>query len=220
MQVERDFSGDPADVLAFLVNSTILELGSFVQAARERAEEDRRRLERLVEERTAELKILATTDELTGTLNRRRFFEVAEQEHARAERYRRPLSVAMLDLDHFKAINDRYGHAVGDEALKLVGETLRRTLRRQDHVGRWGGEEFGVILPETRLAEAARVLDRVREAIALIGLSVEGPLVPLRASAGVAMWRADEVIDATFKRADAALYEAKQAGRNRVHRAS
>ncbi len=220
VQVPRDFSGDPSDVLAFLVNNTILELGEFVTASQRRAEEDRRRLERLVEERTAELKVLAMTDELTGTLNRRRFFEVAEQEQARSERYRRPLAVAMLDLDHFKAVNDRYGHAVGDEALRLAAGVMQRVVRRQDHVGRYGGEEFGVLLPETRLEEAGRVLERVRREVARIELRVEDALVPLRVSAGVAAWQSGEVIDATFKRADAALYEAKQAGRDRVQLAS
>jgi diguanylate cyclase (GGDEF)-like protein len=217
VQVARDFSGDAPDVLAFLVNNTILELGEFVSASHRRAEEDRRRLERLVEERTAELKVLATTDELTGTLNRRRFFEVAEQEQARSERYRRPLAVAMLDLDHFKAVNDRHGHAVGDEALKLAAQVMQRVVRRQDHVGRYGGEEFGVVLPETRLEEAAHVLERVRREIARIELCADGVSVPLRVSAGVAAWQAGEVIDTTFKRADGALYEAKQAGRDRVH---
>jgi diguanylate cyclase (GGDEF)-like protein len=220
VQVTRDFSGDAADVLAFLVNNTILELGEFVSASQQRAKEDRRRPERLVEERTAELKILATTDELTGTLNRRRFFEVAEQEQARSERYRRPLAVAMLDLDHFKAVNDRYGHAVGDEALKLAADVMQRVVRRQDHVGRYGGEEFGVLLPETRLEEAGRVLERVRREVARIELRVEDEVVPLRVSACVAAWQPGEVVDTTFKRADAALYEAKQAGRDRVQLAS
>jgi diguanylate cyclase (GGDEF)-like protein len=216
VQVERDYSGDPADVLAFLVNNTILELGTFVNEAQRRAEEDRRRLEQLVEERTAELRILATTDALTGTLNRRRFFEEAEEERARAQRYKHPLSVAMLDLDHFKSINDRFGHAVGDEALRRSAAIMKRVVRRQDRVGRYGGEEFGVLFPETGLEEAASVAERLRREIAGEELRAGERVVALRVSCGVAACRADESIEETFKRADAALYEAKVGGRNRV----
>ncbi len=216
VQVERDYSGDPADVLAFLVNNTILELGEFVAGAQRRAAEDRRRLEQLVEERTAELKVLATTDALTGTLNRRRFFEEAEEERARSARYKHPLSLAMLDLDHFKAINDRFGHAVGDEALQRAAAVMRRVVRRQDRVGRYGGEEFGVLFPETGLDEALSVAERLRREIASEEIHAGEERVELRVSCGVAAWRPDESIDATLRRADAALYQAKQAGRNRV----
>ena len=216
VQVERDYSGDPADVLAFLVNNTILELSEFVGAAQRRADEDRRRLEQLVEERTAELKILATTDALTGTLNRRRFFEEAEEERARSVRYKHPLSLAMLDLDHFKAINDCFGHAVGDEALQRAAAVMRKAVRRQDRVGRYGGEEFGVLFPETGLDEALRVAERLRREVANEDMRAGDAPVQLRVSCGVAACRTDESIDATLRRADAALYRAKQDGRDRV----
>ena len=215
-QVPRDFSGDAADVLAFLVNNTILELGAIVADSRRRAEEERQRLERLVDERTAELKLLATTDALTGVLNRHRFFEVAEEECSRALRYDRRLSVAMLDLDHFKAINDSYGHAVGDEALWRTAQVMLAVQRRQDHIGRYGGEEFAVLMPETGLDEAFCVLERVRCEIAAIDLRAGAQPVPVRASVGVAEWRSSDSIESALRRADGALYKAKAAGRDRV----
>ena len=215
-QVPRDYSGDAADVLAFLVNNTILEIGAIVADSQRRADEDRQRLERLVEERTAELKLLAATDPLTGTLNRRRFFEMAEEEGARCLRYGRRLTTAMLDLDHFKSINDTYGHAVGDEALWRTAQVMLAVLRRQDHIGRYGGEEFAVLMPETGLDEGFSVLERVRREIEAIDLRAGDEAVPVRASVGVAEWRANETIEHALRRADAALYQAKAAGRNRV----
>ena len=216
VQVPRDFSGDVSDVVAYLVNNTIAELGERVGAANRKAEEDKRGLEQLVEERTAELKRLATTDALTGVLNRHRFFEIAEHERARSHRYDHHLAVAMLDLDHFKQINDTHGHATGDLALRRAADVLRRMVRGQDHVGRYGGEEFGVLLPETGLDEALIVVERVRGEIARQELVVDDVIVTLRVSAGVAEWRVDESMEATLQRADAALYEAKTAGRDRV----
>ena len=167
MQVERDFSGDSADVLAFLVNNTATELGIFVAEAQRKADEERARLEQLVAERTAALEQLATTDVLTGALNRRRFLELAEQELARAARYRHSLCLAMLDLDHFKSINDRFGHAAGDEALRAVAEVVRNGLRTVDLFGRYGGEELMVALPETGRAAASIALERIRAQISL-----------------------------------------------------
>src|SRR5207245_911670 len=102
-----------------------------------------------------QLRDLATKDALTGALNRRRLFEVAISELERARRYRRPLSVAMVDADHFKRLNDTHGHDVGDRALKVLCDVCRRTQRESDLLGRYGGEEFLVVLPETTL-EAAR----------------------------------------------------------------
>jgi diguanylate cyclase (GGDEF)-like protein len=217
VQVPRDFSGDSADVLARLVNSTVAELGTVVESNTRRALDDRRQLEQLVEERTRELKLLATTDPLTGTLNRRRFFEVAEEERLRSARYGHRLVVGMLDLDHFKLINDMYGHAVGDEAIRRVAEALRRALRRQDHIGRYGGEEFGVLLPETRIEEAVKVFERVRQGISDLEVRtarMENP--KLRVSIGVTEWMAGEGFEMTLQRADDALYKAKDAGRDRV----
>ena len=339
VQVERDFRGDPIDVLASLVNSTINDLGALVTENALRAERNRHELEELVDTRTRELREseesfrrlfdaaptpmlligladsvvhfcneraadllqtaadrivgqqapelfenaedrreffdriqdkgrvdalavrlasrkgrvvwsllnartfvlageptvmvsfsdlteqkrieerlreLATTDALTGTLNRRRLFEVAEEEIARVARYERPLCVAMLDLDHFKQINDRFGHAVGDEALRLTGAALRAQLRRQDQVGRYGGEEMLVILPETTIDAAQQVLERTRVAIEAMRLAVEAERVKVTVSAGLVEWRPGETLTEILRRADEALYAAKASGRNRV----
>jgi diguanylate cyclase (GGDEF)-like protein len=215
-QVSRDFSGDPSDVLACLVNETIDELGRFARASERRAIDGRRQLEQLVEERTRDLQLLATTDALTGTLNRRRFFEVAEEERERSERDGHCFTLGMLDLDHFKVVNDRYGHAVGDEALRRAAEAIRRVVRRQDAVGRYGGEEFGLLFPDTHLDEAQRVCERIRVEIGRVNLRVGADDILLRVSEGVAEWRSGESVDATLQRADAALYRAKEEGRNRV----
>jgi diguanylate cyclase (GGDEF)-like protein len=215
-QVERDYAGDAVDVLAYLVNNTVKELGNFVALAQRKAEEDRQRLEALVRERTRELDQLATSDMLTGTFNRRRIVELGEQEIARAGRYNQPLCMAMLDLDHFKSINDTHGHAVGDAALRLAADAIKGRVRTYDHVGRYGGEEFVIITPNTAMDGAATLAEAVRDAVARSGLKASGKPVPVTASIGVAQWQRDETLDQILRRADAALYGAKETGRNRV----
>ncbi len=162
------------------------------------------------------LRELAATDPLTGTWNRRRLFEIAEEEVQRSERYARPLCVAMLDLDHFKGVNDRFGHAVGDEAIRLVARAIRGTIRRQDEIGRYGGEELMIVCPETELDEAAIVIERARAATSDLTLMHEGERVPLTLSAGVVARGKGEPLREVVRRADAALYQAKTEGRNRV----
>lgn len=338
-RVDRDFGGDATDVLAFLVNNTISELGAFVATNDRRAEEDRLRLERLVLERTSELKQseenfrtllatapvpilligfdddrvrycneraadlfettveemvgavapqlhpeeetrrgfretlerdrridaeaveihtrrgadfhsllnartlvsggetlvmltltdvteqkriedqlreLATTDTLTGALTRRHFFDLAELEWARSTRHGHPLCVALIDVDHFKTVNDRFGHGTGDEALRLVVETVRGKLRRHDLLGRYGGDELALLFPETPLEGARQVSDRIRLAVAEIRLSHGDIPVKLTISAGLVERRTDEMLSAACQRADAALYEAKDSGRDCV----
>ena len=214
-QVERDFSGDSSDVLAFLVNNTITELGTRVAEAQRQATEEKQRLEQLVADRTAELERLATTDALTGALNRRRLFEVAAAELARADRYEQPLCVAMLDLDHFKSINDRYGHAVGDEALRAVTAVVRERLRVVDVLGRYGGEELVVVLPQTARDAAQVALERIRAAVAEVRL-FSAPEARVAVSGGLVQAKSGESLDEALGRADAALYEAKHGGRNRI----
>ncbi|MDO8608382.1 MAG: diguanylate cyclase [Phaeospirillum sp.] len=169
-----------------------------------------------------QLRQLATTDDLTGTLNRRAFFTAAEQETERSVRYGNSVSVLMFDIDYFKQVNDRHGHAVGDQALRAVAAALRDNLREVDILGRLGGEEFAVLLPETSLDDAIDVAERLRQAIAAIQLQ-PGQLQPgqppltLTASLGVAERNADEVtVDMVLARADLALYRAKAHGRNQV----
>jgi diguanylate cyclase (GGDEF)-like protein/PAS domain S-box-containing protein len=339
VQVDRDYGGDATDVLAFLVNNTITELSAFVAANDRRAEEDRLRLERIVLQRTTELKqseenfrtllttapvpilligfdddlvrfcneraadlfettveamvgerapqlhldegarrrfrerlsrdrridadrvevhtrrgtcfhslvnartlvsggetlvmltltdvteqkriedqlrALATTDTLTGALTRRHFFDLAELECARSTRHRHPLCVALIDVDHFKMVNDRYGHGMGDEALRLVAETVRGKLRRHDLLGRYGGDELALLFPETPLEGARQVSDRIRRAVTEINLKHGDVAVKLTISAGVVARRPDELLSVACDRADAALYEAKDSGRDCV----
>ncbi|MDE2117333.1 MAG: diguanylate cyclase [Betaproteobacteria bacterium] len=165
-----------------------------------------------------ELKRQARIDLLTGLNNRRHFFELAEQELARAKRYGAPLQVLMLDVDHFKLVNDTYGHHIGDLVLQKLSEVCVQTLRGIDILGRIGGEEFAILLPETRGEQALEVAERLRLSIAGAAVPLEqGGSVHLTVSIGVASVVAmDARIDDVLKRADMALYAAKNAGRNRV----
>lgn len=165
-----------------------------------------------------ELERRAQTDVLTGLNNRRHFYELAEQELARAKRYGKPLAALMLDVDHFKRFNDTYGHHVGDAVLRKLGEVGTGTLREIDITGRFGGEEFVVLLPETSMEQALEAAERLRLAVAGASVPIEsGEILRFTVSLGVAsLTAADGDIDAMLKRADAALYEAKKSGRNRV----
>lgn len=165
-----------------------------------------------------ELARQATTDELTGMRNRRSLLETARQEFARATRYGHSLSVLMLDIDDFKRINDAYGHDVGDKVLKAVADACRRELRDSDVLGRLGGEEFGVLLPNTGSGSAAVVAERLRARIDALRLGGDwgGDIMP-KVSVGVAGMEGASRIEAVLKRADQAMYAAKAAGRNRVY---
>jgi len=163
------------------------------------------------------LKDLASRDFLTGVSNRRHFFERAREEHARSRRYEKPLSVLMLDIDHFKRINDCYGHARGDEVLKAFCEAGRSQLREVDLLARIGGEEFAVLLPETDASGARIVAERLRQFVAGLKVGTEGAEIRWTISIGVAaLVPADATIEECLKRADKALYRAKEGGRNRV----
>ncbi len=180
-------------------------------------------LEERVAERTTELKeakeaaeLLARTDPLTGMPNRRCFFEQAERNLSMSRRYQHPLTVLTLDVDHFKHINDRHGHAVGDMALQAIASALPEGLRETDVAGRIGGEEFAVLLPETSEAEAQEIAERLRQNIAAIGLSADGREIPLTASFGLAVLDKEDRFSELLARADQALYQAKERGRNQV----
>lgn len=164
-----------------------------------------------------EIRRLLTTDQLTSVSNRSRFFELGEAEVARWNRFRQPLSALMIDIDHFKLVNDSRGHAAGDEVLKQVAASLHSGLRSIDVIGRLGGEEFAILLPSIDLEGAAMVAERLRRAVATLAPTVEGEALPVTISIGVAELAADmRGLDALLKVADSALYEAKQSGRNRV----
>jgi diguanylate cyclase (GGDEF)-like protein len=192
----------------------------------------RRDLERRVGERTAELERrsqeladahgrmeqLAMHDPLTGLLNRRSAYACAEQELQRTRRTGRHLALALLDVDHFKAINDEFGHDVGDEALRQVAQRAVGALRAHDRLGRWGGEEFLAVLSEASAGEAERVGERLRQAVGRVPLELpDGRRIALSVSVGIAVATADEgPVEDLVKRADEALYRAKREGRNQV----
>lgn len=165
-----------------------------------------------------DLERLALTDELTGLPNRRNFLQQLRQEFAKSVRHLRPLCLAMLDIYYFKKVNDRYGHAAGDEVLQHFAQFMREQLRTGDVVGRLGGEEFGVLLPETELDDALRVLNRMVEALAGLRLAQIAPGFGYAFSGGL-VERLDHAgleCSGLLVLADQALYEAKAAGRGRI----
>ncbi|MFV3131878.1 diguanylate cyclase [Niveispirillum sp. KHB5.9] len=172
---------------------------------------------RELSEANAKLETLASIDSLTGILNRRRFMELAEAEWDRSTRYGRPFSLLLLDLDQFKRINDGYGHAAGDTAIRVAAERAASALRTTDSLARFGGEELVVLLPESELAAATLVAERIRASIGSHPVLHEDKAIPLTTSIGVATWRGEgESLAELLDRADQALYQAKQLGRNRV----
>lgn len=184
-------------------------------------------LEMLVDKRTVELKIaneklseLAQTDPLTRLLNRRGFGLKFTEEIERAKRYDRPLTVAMIDVDHFKLFNDMEGHVYGDEALKKIAQTLSSNLRKSDILGRYGGEEFILMMPETKLHSASEICERLRVSVENCVFQGQKENAYLTVSIGLATFPIHgETTEALVKIADQALYQAKDGGRNRVVRA-
>lgn len=160
----------------------------------------------------------ATIDELTGVWNRRSFFENAGREFRRSQRTLRPLAVLMFDVDHFKSVNDTYGHAVGDQALRGLAERCRSQLRVIDVIGRYGGEEFAVALPETDIEAAEHIAERLRVAVENAAFTTAQGPISLTISVGVAVYDPNDptTLDAVIDRADRALYIAKRSGRNCV----
>ncbi|MCK9356725.1 MAG: GGDEF domain-containing protein, partial [Dehalococcoidia bacterium] len=160
---------------------------------------------------------LARFDTLTGLLNRRIILEKLMEWLRHVRRYNGHLSVVMLDLDHFKQVNDLYGHQVGDHVLAETAGVLLRSARQTDFVGRYGGEEFLIILPRTDAAGAAAVAERARATMQGMSMrDAEGGAFTVTISLGVTEWREGDDDDALVSRADAAMYRAKAAGRNRV----
>lgn len=163
--------------------------------------------------KTRELERLSVTDKLTGVSNRLRLDEVIKTEMGRAERYGHPLALIMADIDNFKKVNDTYGHQVGDEALVGFARILKKNSRSSDTVGRWGGEEFMILLPETDLKGAARKAEELRQHIVNRKFPGSGRLT---ACFGVAQFKEGEEEKDFVRRVDMALYKAKASGRNRV----
>lgn len=155
----------------------------------------------------------AETDELTGLSNRRKIERVLAREFDRAMRYARPLSIVMIDVDHFKRVNDSYGHSVGDIVLMSIARRIRKRLRVSDHVGRWGGEEFILICPETDTTDAMLVADRIRRTIKQKPVRTAGTMT---ASFGVATYNGQGDYEVLIAEADKYLYAAKEQGRDRI----
>ncbi len=172
------------------------------------------------DQNAAELEKLATTDGMTSLINRRHFDALARAEWARFQRYGRPLSLMLLDIDKFKSINDRFGHDAGDLVLKAVAEICKTTKRQTDVVARFGGEEFVLLLPETDEAAAEIAAERLRRAIQDHPHVLPGETLQVTASIGLAgATLGMAAFEVMLKRADQALYEAKHTGRNRVVKA-
>ncbi len=167
------------------------------------------------------LEKLASTDMLTGLPNRLATMNKAAKEFARAKRYNRPLSIVMIDVDHFKSINDQYGHAAGDHVLQNVGHICSDTLRDSDVLGRIGGEEFILLLPDTPKANAEQVAERMRVRLANTIIKFSEIELTITASFGVTSFTSDDdTLEEVIERADMAMYAAKDGGRNQVQTAA
>jgi diguanylate cyclase (GGDEF)-like protein len=201
---------------------------SAMEMSREQLLEDeqakRKWLEDAVAKRTEALQIsneklkeLATRDSLTGELNRGSFFETAQHLLILCQRQKSPASFVLMDLDHFKMVNDTYGHFIGDQVLIHFIHTIQTLLRKSDLVGRVGGEEFAIFLPDTGMDDASRLADKIRKIIGNSILEIDGKTITYTVSLGVESSELkDQSIDALFKRADLKLYSAKIKGRDRV----
>ena len=169
------------------------------------------------EERARDLQTLAVIDPLTNLYNRRQFENLARAELARCQRYMRPCSFLMVDIDHFKRVNDTFGHEMGDWVLKMVASTLASARRDADVVARFGGEEFVIMLPETTAEAAMTVAERIRSSVFANALAIGDSKLTLTISLGVSEATASSSsVEAVLRHADQALYEAKLTGRNRV----
>ena len=201
-----------ASALALLVS--ILLWRRYVQAEllQRALEESNQQLER----QRAELETLATRDPLTGLFNRREFVRLAEEELARARRNHSALSLLMIDLDHFKTINDKFGHPTGDDVLRNVAGLMERSVRQTDRVARFGGEEFMLLLPDTSAADALHLANKLRQELADTPIASIG--APVTASMGLACMPAGKTLalDTLLRQTDQALYQAKHMGRNRT----
>ena len=169
-----------------------------------------------LQQAVATIRALAQVDELTHLSNRRHVFELLKAEQARCARAAAPLSLVLIDLDHFKAVNDRHGHAVGDAVLRGFAQVLREGLRETDGAGRWGGEEFLLVLPRMPASAAAALVDRLHGAVTERVFDPTVPELRVRFSAGVSECLGGEVVQDAIARADHALYQAKDAGRGRT----
>ncbi|HYD82339.1 MAG TPA: diguanylate cyclase [Paucimonas sp.] len=213
----RNFEVDLLDGRWILLSEQVFPDGKTVLFCSEITRQ--KKAEFALAEAHAELERLALTDELTGLPNRRYFLQKLDTEITRARRYRRPLCLGMMDLDHFKQINDRFGHPAGDDVLRHFSEFVGARLRASDLLGRLGGEEFALLMPETPIENGAYVLRRISELLSHVTLSTDDAELKYTFSAGVVSLPLEDTeagSDWLLAGVDKALYRAKAAGRNRI----
>jgi diguanylate cyclase (GGDEF)-like protein len=195
----------------------IVELNENLEILVRRRTEQLQEVNNQLKEEKRALKIISMTDKLTGLHNRIKLEETFEYEKRQAKRYKTELSIVMMDLDYFKAVNDTYGHNAGDIFLKAIAMSLKKIFRETDVIGRWGGEEFLVLLPKTDIKDAYVIVERLRKQIEDENFETIGKKT---ASFGVTKLHEDDTLDVAIGRADRALYYAKENGRNQVTLAS
>ena len=210
-------ASNPAEVAVLwvflvLVLARFTVLASHLNTLRQKVREKNE----LLQQSLQRIQELADRDELTGALSRRRVMQLIEMEITRSERSGEPFCVALLDLDHFKLINDTHGHLVGDEVLRRFSATVKGTLRMSDQLGRYGGEEFVVLLPALPANHARALMGRVVQAVSATGWATLAPGLHVTASGGIAAYCPGESVQSLLNRADEALYRAKRLGRNRI----
>jgi diguanylate cyclase (GGDEF)-like protein len=209
--------------LSIRLRTTIAEK-ILVEEELRREIENRKKIEEALLEKEEKYLELSITDPLTSLYNRRYFFERANAELARAARYNTPVSLFIYDVDHFKELNDTYGHLAGDLALKVIAAASEKVMRKIDILARYGGEEFVCMLPETNLAEAQIAAERVRHKIEASPFEYQGKRLTITASFGVGSLAQlgpqeaspEDILQLIIRHADDALYKAKASGRNRV----
>ncbi|AXK72197.1 GGDEF domain-containing protein [Lysobacter sp. TY2-98] len=212
---------DPRVQLAYFICLILFVCGLTAVSQRVSAMRDRLRAQRAELAAALErISLLATSDDLTGLLNRRAMSELLERERQRSDRAGHAWCVAILDIDHFKRINDVHGHAAGDEALRVVARVCTKAMRSCDAVARWGGEEFVLLFRDVDPAHAVDAAERIRASVAASPVSFGAATFGLTASIGVATHQRGDEIAQTLSRADRALYMAKVAGRDRVRDAT
>ena len=181
-----------------------------------REESKLREMTTLLTARSRKMELAALTDGLTGMQNRRYFDDALKEYLDQFRRIDKPVGLMIVDLDHFKQVNDTHGHDVGDEVLRAIAGCLRGMTRYHDVVARLGGEEFAIVAPNMEIDNFMRFAERIRKAIAATPIAAGDVLLTVTASVGLAIWDRKETADELYRRADQQLYEAKKAGRNRV----
>jgi len=198
-------------ILSVPSTSILSKRNEELSLARSELEKVNKSLEERIQKRTEELEKIASTDSLTGLNNRRSIIDIAEQERERSIRYKHSFSILIIDIDHFKQVNDNHGHQTGDQILSNFARELEKTLRRSDHAGRYGGEEFLLVLPETNQNHATDLANRICKKIEAKNFSID---TTITCSIGVALMQRDESLEELIKYADEALFKAKNQGRN------